>query len=220
MDDAFRAQSALRLQKGTTRRKSVARKIRESILSQAASELIEAQQGNGGRLPHKKMCEVIQALADNGFHATRYSLNHAMKMKAKRSLPGVLEPTDSLPVLEPTSIVRKRDEVSYKDLQIGTNKTAGITCSTRRTRKTPRCQKESRRFEQDALLSFAARRQLYHHMLPTMKRSLNFLSSSRKKFQFCRIWLSKSSLLRILKAALLYRSGFENYTNKCDRRPK
>jgi hypothetical protein len=77
MDDAFRAQSALRLQKGTTRRKSVARKIRESILSQAASELIKAQQGNGGRLPHKKMCEVIQALADNGFHATRYSLIHA-----------------------------------------------------------------------------------------------------------------------------------------------
>jgi hypothetical protein len=41
----------------------------------------------------KKMVEVIQALADNGFKATRYSLIHAMKMHAKCRF-AVLEPTD------------------------------------------------------------------------------------------------------------------------------
>jgi hypothetical protein len=79
MDDPKHAMNALRRRQDDTRRKSDAKKTRELILSQAASELIQARDDNGGRLPHKKMGQVIQSLLDNGVKVTRDVMNNAIR---------------------------------------------------------------------------------------------------------------------------------------------
>jgi hypothetical protein len=56
----------------------------DSLLGQAASELIKARDANGGRLPHKIM--EIQALLDIGLKVNKDVMNRVMQRQAKAIL--------------------------------------------------------------------------------------------------------------------------------------
>jgi hypothetical protein len=103
MVDPTPAMNALKRRQDDAKRKSTAKKIRESILSQAASELLEARNANGGRLPYKKMGEVIQALSENGVKVTRDCLNKHMSKQATRL---------SFPVSDVNGVTDNSTEVS------------------------------------------------------------------------------------------------------------
>jgi hypothetical protein len=56
----------------------------DSLLGQAASELINARDAKGGRLPHKIM--EIQALLDIGLKVNKDVMNRVMQRQAKAIL--------------------------------------------------------------------------------------------------------------------------------------
>jgi hypothetical protein len=78
MDDsnAAIALNSLKKRKEGKRRKVIAKEIYDNMISAAMSRLRrQAMEKNGGRLPHRKMLEVLQGLEDNGAHMTRHKLN-------------------------------------------------------------------------------------------------------------------------------------------------
>jgi hypothetical protein len=85
MDDSADdyANNALKKRKEELRRKAKAKEFRDGMIDGAVSELHEAQEKNGGRLPHRLMSEVLQGLLDNGAKATRDSINKRLKRYVK-----------------------------------------------------------------------------------------------------------------------------------------
>ena len=87
MDDPRHAMNALKSQKGVAKHKSLGGEIRDEIIGLAVMKLFRAQDSNGGRLPHQKMAQVIQGLAENGIAITRHCLNRTMKKQQQGRRP-------------------------------------------------------------------------------------------------------------------------------------
>jgi hypothetical protein len=84
MDDtAEYARNALRKRRDEAKRKVIAKEFCDGMISGAVTQLYEAQEKNGGRLPHRKMDEVLLGLLDNRAKATRSMLSKRLKSYAR-----------------------------------------------------------------------------------------------------------------------------------------
>ena len=90
MDVQARAANVLKRQQLEKRKINEAKDIRDNIIKQAVARLNAARDDNGGRLPHKKMKKVIEALATFGVKVTRFTLNRTMEKQSRRPLSTIL----------------------------------------------------------------------------------------------------------------------------------
>lgn len=119
MDDATAARhrNAAKKRKDEKKRKVLVKELNDGMIHAALTLLSKSSDDNGGRLPYRKMAEVVQGLRDRGVLTTRHAMNKKL-LNYNKNKPAVIsaenEALATAPLADITGQYNSRFQKKFK----------------------------------------------------------------------------------------------------------